>query len=335
MFIINFAFSFLPVLLFLACLFLLDRFRLVEVKTLLLCLVWGILSVLIILLFNTLISNWIEIDFQIQTRYVAPVVEELIKGVVILYLLRKKRIGFLVDAVIYGFATGAGFALMENVLYLFTIGSDATAGTWIVRGIGTAIMHGGCTGLLALISITAITRDHQAVPATAYGLVLAVILHSGFNHFVLPPLIQTLVILTVFPTIFILLLILINKNLSGWLEIEFSSEVEILSMIRKGALKETRAGRYLLSIRERFSHETVVDLYCYLNLYLELSIKAKRNLMLKENGIKPPYEADLSDKLNELRHIRKRIGPIGEAAISPLIRMNYRDLWKLNQLRQK
>ena len=75
-------------------------------------------------------------------------------------------------------------------------------------------------------------------------------------------------------------------------------------------------------------------MYCYIALYLELSIKAKRNLMLKENDFPIIVEDDLQPKLKELAQLRKQIGKIGELAISPLIRMNYRNLWKLNQLIQ-
>jgi len=263
------------------------------------------------------------------------VTEELLKAIIIIYILKKRRAGFLIDAAIYGFATGAGFALMENILYLFSATGETSPATWVVRGLGTAIMHGGCTGLMALWAMAAILRGHEFVPAIASGLTLAFILHSGFNHFALPPLLQTLLLLVLFPLLFILIFSFSNRQLTRWLEIEFSGEVEILSMIRKGALKETRAGRYLMAVRERFLPETVVDLYCYLSLYLELSIKAKRNLMLRENEMKPPEEPDLEPKLIELNHLRKKIGPVGEAAMAPLIRMNYRDLWKLNQVRAR
>jgi RsiW-degrading membrane proteinase PrsW (M82 family) len=76
--------------------------------------------------------------------YVAPIVEELLKALVIVWLIHANRIGFLVDAAIFGFAVGTGFALVENV-YFLEIAKDAGIGTWIVRGFGTAIMHGGAT----------------------------------------------------------------------------------------------------------------------------------------------------------------------------------------------
>ena len=62
------------------------------------------------------------------------------------------RIGFLVDAAIFGFAVGTGFALAENLYYLH-LAAEAGMGTWIVRGFGTALMHGGATALFAVMGL--------------------------------------------------------------------------------------------------------------------------------------------------------------------------------------
>ena len=74
-------------------------------------------------------------------------------------------------------------------------------------------------------------------------------------------------------------------------------------------------------------------MYCYIQLYLELSIKAKRNLMLRESGFPPIAENDIQNKLLELAALKKQIGKVGEITLAPLISMNYRDLWKLNLLK--
>ena len=63
----------------------------------------------------------------------ALVVEEILKGAVIVALIVRNRIGFLVDAVICGFAVGAGFAAVENVYYLANL-PDASPVVWLIRG---------------------------------------------------------------------------------------------------------------------------------------------------------------------------------------------------------
>ncbi|MDZ7740507.1 MAG: PrsW family glutamic-type intramembrane protease [Bacteroidota bacterium] len=242
--------------------------------------------------------------------------------------------GFTVDSAIYGFAAGTGFALAENMFYLFNLGTGADLLTWILRGFGTALMHGGNTALLAIIIMSGIQRDKAMGVVIWPALLVAYILHSAYNHFFFHPFLQAILLLIVLPAAFALVFIKNNRLMQNWLEIEFSNEVDMLRMIRQGRFRQTRAGSYLASLRKHFSSETIVDLYCYVSLYLELSIKAKRNLMLKENGFQILIEEDVKGKLLEIEHLRKRIGKTGELALQPLVRMKHRELWKLNQLKK-
>jgi RsiW-degrading membrane proteinase PrsW (M82 family) len=328
----NIILCFLPVILFLAFLFLLDSFNLAQIKTLISCLLWGIFCAVAGYYINTFLAKWMAIDYRSLSRYVGPVIEESLKTLFVFYLIYKKKIGFMIDAAIYGFAIGAGFSLIENFYFLFNAPPGFNLLTLIIRGIGTASMHGGCTSFFAALFIVSISRSENRFTALLPGLLLAFLLHSGFNHFPFSPVVQTLLVILVLPVIFIFVFRFSNTRLQKWLEIEFDSEVEILTMIRKGKMSSTKTGLYLLTVKERFSPETIVDMYCYISLYLELSIKAKRNLMLKENEFPIIIEEDLELKLKELDQLRKQIGKIGELTLAPLIRMNYRNLWKLNQL---
>ncbi len=329
----NIIFSLLPVLLFLICLFLLDSFKLVQIKLLLFCLSWGIISALISYYANTWLYEKLSMNFNIFSRYVAPVIEESSKAVIIVYLMSRQKIGFTVDAVIYGFAAGAGFAIAENMVYLVRLNSEPGMVMWILRGFGTALMHGGCTALLAMLAIGGIQRGKPFLVGFLHGFIVVFLLHSVFNHFFLNPYLQTLLIFTILPLIFTIMFQKSNIMLQDWLEIEFSNEVEIFSMIRQGKFASTKAGDYLVSLKKHFKPEMIVDLYCYISLYIELSIKAKRNLMLKENGYPVIKEEDVAGKLLELQKLRKLIGKVGELALQPLVKMKHQELWKLNQLK--
>jgi protease PrsW len=325
--------GFFPVILFLLFLYLLDNFKLVRFNTLLTCLLWGVLSAVIAIGLNTAIAAWLDLDFNSLSKYAAPIIEESLKALVIFYLISSKRIGFMVDAAIYGFAAGAGFALVENIYYLLNGQLNHQLAVWIIRGFGTALMHGGCTALLAVFLIGRIARSAKTAIIILQGMLIAILLHAAFNQFLLNPLVQTLAIMVLLPALFLLVFRYSNARLQQWMELEFNSEVELLSMIRKGEFRSTKAGNYLMSVKAHFSPETIVEMLCYIGLYLELSIKAKRNLMLKENGFPIMVEEDLESKLAELAHLRKQIGPLGEMSLAPLIRMNYRTLWTLNQLK--
>jgi protease PrsW len=325
--------SILPVVLFLVFLFLLDSFKLVLKKILLYCLLWGASSAAIAYYSNNFLFENLHLSFRTGSLYIAPFIEELLKSLAILLLIARKRIGFMIDASIYGFAIGAGFSLAENLLYLNTI-TDQNLLIWIVRGFGTAFMHGGCTALFSVIFIGGKSRNVSNIISLILSLSFAYAIHSTFNHFHIDPVIQTLGIIVVLPVVFILIFKYNETQLQNWLEIEFNSEIELLNMINKGQFGSTRAGEYLTSLKSRFTSEAILDMYCYIQIYLELSIKAKRNVMLKENGFAPIIENDIDGKLKELSLLRKQIGKVGELTLSPLIRMNYRDLWKLNSLKE-
>ncbi|MDD2491536.1 MAG: PrsW family glutamic-type intramembrane protease [Bacteroidales bacterium] len=325
------AISILPVILFLVFLFAMDSFKLVSYKLLSFSIVWGVFAAILSYFINSYLLLDSANSFTVYSRFQAPVIEELLKALSVLFLVSLKKIGFSIDAIVYGFATGAGFSLAEN-LYFLTANPDPNLLVWVIRGFGTAIMHGGCTALLAMIIVGGINRHRIAFTNILAGLIIATSLHSLFNHFYIDPVLQTLGVVVVIPVLFILIFHFKEKGLRKWLDMEFYSEIELLSKINKGEVSNTKAGEYLKSLRERFRPEAILDMYCYLALYLELSIKAKRNIMLRESGLEPPTESDIEQKLKELAQLRKNIGKIGELTLAPLVKMKYNDLWKLKQL---
>ena len=140
-----------PVLVFLGALLYLDSYKLVKLRAVMLTVVAGALAGGASYFANGAILAATGIDWTAFSRYVAPLVEEALKGLIILVLIRMRRIGFLVDAAILGFAVGTGFSILENVYYFVALVSgDAGIATWIIRGFGTAIMHGGATAILAV-----------------------------------------------------------------------------------------------------------------------------------------------------------------------------------------
>jgi len=324
--------SLVPVLLFLGLLYLIDSFKLVRVSSLLSVFLLGGVCALVSYFFNTLFQSAFPSGFDFYARYIAPVIEESLKALVVLQLIARKKTGFLIDAGIYGFAVGAGFSFVENIYYLLQI-HDTNVLTWLVRGLGTAIMHGACTTLLAIFCMGALQAGKKMGAGLWVGLGVAILIHAGYNHFFIEPVLQTLFIALLTPTALYIVFRINEKQLQSWLEVELFNEISILGMIRKGIFRESKSGKYLASLNEYFPREAIVDMYCYIGLFLELSVIAKRNLLLAENEFPIPSDPDLDNKLKELDQLRKSIGKTGELAIAPLIRMNYRDLWKLSTLK--
>lgn len=321
----------MPVLLFLILLFMMDSYKLVKSNILIICFIWGLFSAALSYFTNTGISEINLANNNFLTRYIFPVIEETAKSLVVLVLINKRKIGFHTDAAIYGFSVGSGFALFENIFYLYNY-PDSGILTWILRGLGTAVMHGGTTSILAIMMIVVRNANTKKEVKFITAYILAFCIHSFYNHFLLSPIYQTVLILFILPLFYAFLFYYNNKQLQNWLEAEFNSEIELLKCMKEGKFGSTRQGEYLKSIQDKFKPESLLDIYCYLITYLELSVKAKRNMMLRECGLPIIIEDDLQDKIKELKELKKNIGKLGELTISPLIRLNHRDIWKINTL---
>jgi RsiW-degrading membrane proteinase PrsW (M82 family) len=322
----------LPVLIFLFGLRLLDSYKLVSLRTVLWVIAAGALAAVAAYFLNGWLVELLGVDQRSFSRYVSPAIEEALKAAIIVAMLRTHRIGFLVDGAIMGFAVGAGFAVAENLYYLHA-GGQAHIGVWIVRGFGTAIMHGGVTAIFALLSHTLSERNMRINPILYLpGFLAAVALHSLFNHFVLPPFMMTVGVLAVLPPLLFVVFRRSAARLHEWLELDFDADAGLLEQINSGDFPATRIGRFLEDVRVRFDGPVVVDMLCYLRLYTELALRAKGLLLMREHGLEAPVGERTREKFAELAYLERSIGRTGLLAMRPFLHMTRKDLWQLNLL---
>ncbi len=324
-----------PVVCFLVALLYLDSYKLVSMRTVVAMVASGVFVAALSYGINVVLLRATALDIETFKRYVGPVVEELGKGLVIVALIRAHRIGFLVDAAIFGFAVGTGFAIVENVYYQLLI-PDAGIGIWIVRGFGTAIMHGGTTAIFAVMGIAMLEQKKLAVVvAFLPGFLLAVALHAAFNHMFLSPKLSTLAVLIVLPPLLYAVFQRSEKAVGDWLGQGFDADTEMLALINSGSLSDSPVGKYLHALKDKFQGPIVADLLCYLRLYTELALRAKGILMMRENGFEVPVDEETRAKFTEMRYLERSIGKTGALAIRPMLHMSHKDLWQLYMLGSK
>lgn len=324
--------SLLPVVAFLIALIVLDSYKLVRLRWVLYLILYGSVAAFVCLWVNTWIVHAFHIETRIYARYFAPIVEETFKASFLIYLIARRRIGFMVDASIVGFAIGAGFAIVENVYY-FKFVSDPNLLLWIVRGFGTAVMHGGVTAIVGILSKYFCDRyGARRLGVFVLPMIFAIVVHSAFNHFFLPPLLSTIVLLVVLPLIVIVVFQASERGTRHWLGVRFDTDAELLEMINTGTVSRSRIGEYLDSLKSRFAGEVVADMVCLIRLHLELSIHAKGLLLMREAGFKAPEDQGVEERFEELKYLERSIGRTGLLAISPIFNMSDRDLWQLHML---
>ncbi len=328
------AVSVLPVFLFLGALVLIDSYKLVALRAILLSVAAGVAAGLASWAVNVSLRPALGLDMARYSMYAAPVVEEAFKAAFVIWLLYRSKLGFVVDAAIHGFGIGTGFAFLENLYYL-RVHADATIWTWIVRGFGTAIMHGGATAILAMVSRTLHNRvDGFRLHLLLPGLGVAVVLHSLYNHFLLQPLLATALIVLVFPWLSVAVFQQSERDTSAWLGAGFDTDQELLRAVHAGQVAGTPVGTYLMTVRSRFSPEVIVDMMCLLRLRAELAIRAKGVLMMREAGFEADPDPALKGQFEELRYLEKSIGKTGLRALHPFLHTSTRDLWQLNMLNE-
>ncbi len=322
----------LPVCCFLTALVYLDSYKLIPLRWVVGVILCGTAAAILSYPANSLGLTWLDMSFASYTRYVSPFIEEFLKSSIVFFLVRHNRIGFLVDAAIFGFAVGAGFAIFENLFMLQAL-PDSQLGTWIIRGFGTAIMHGGATAIFAVVSETIAGQN----PTRGYAIYLpgyigAVIVHSVFNHFFFTPVVNALVILVSLPVVMTIVFQQSEKSVSEWLGVGFDADTELLELINSGEFSSSKVGLYLNSLKEKFEGPVVVDLLCYLRLHTELSIRAKGLMMMRESGFMDKTGEETKAKLEELKFLETSIGTTGFLAIKPFMQMSQEDLWQFYML---
>ncbi len=323
----------LPVVVFLSALLWLDSYKLLAPSSVVAVIGVGAVMAAVSYPLNAFLLGRFDIGLLAFSRYVSPLTEELLKGLIVLALVRMHRIGFLVDAAIYGFAVGTGFALAENLYYLH-LAAEAGMATWIVRGFGTALMHGGTTALFAVMGLARIER---AAHARAAHFV------PGFDRRGAPPFrvqpleppaaLATLATMLTLPPALWLVFERSERSLRAWLGQGFDADAHLLELIGGGSFAASPPGRYLASLQRSLPGALLADALCYLRLYTELSLRAKGILMMRENGFEsPPADEETRAKFTELRYLEKNIGVTGLRALRPVLKLRQRELWQLYML---
>jgi RsiW-degrading membrane proteinase PrsW (M82 family) len=322
-----------PVALFVVALERLDSFKLVRVRTVLGAVLLGGLAAAASYAASAVTLDLAKLPFSDYSRFVAPFLEEALKCAVVIWFFARNRIGFMIDAIIVGLAVGAGFGAAENIYYAYVF-PEANVGVWMVRGLGTAIMHAGVTAVFAVCA--QVLRDrHEEEGAGAYlpGFLVAASLHLIFNQFTAWPLLSAAGTVVALPLALLLLFDKSEHEAHSWLIHDYESLEHLLEDIRNGTFAHSEAGRFILSLVARFGRGVDVLVFEYIKLYTELVLKAEKLLLAREDGAKAPrMPAETHAQFLRLHELERKIGPTVMAVLWPHLKFTRRELFELHQL---
>lgn len=338
----SFVAALLPVVIYIIVVYVLDNFALISVKRLIVLVLCGMAAALACFGLFQLTGSFLP---DRVSDYVNPVVEEMVKGIPLLYLARRKKIVFFIDSVICGAAVGGGFSILENIFYLL-LGGPMSMGTILFRGLEVALIHMGCSALVAAGLMFAVRLAERRrsrleikkkdVWMAAFLLVAAPALHVFHNAFHFNPLLQFLFVFGSMAALLVWTYQYDGDMIHRWLDRGLDKQMELLQSIKAGELAQTKTGVFLLSVKDSFPPEVFFDLICFVELNIELSVAAKSRFMLHEAGLAMPLNEEqaalIRSQYEEYRQLEKRLGQSARMTIAPVVKFYPADKKALEDL---
>lgn len=339
---VHWGLALLPVLALLAVFIWLDAFDLMNSREIALLLFAGAVGAVAAWPLAGRFLDTLPIGYSNYSRFVAPWIEEAIKAAIIIILFRMNRIGYKLDAVISGFAIGAGFSVVENIIYLVRF-PDYGTGTWLVRGFGTAIMHGTTLAVLAAIAHEFAERETREAAADfdfslmwfvpGYG--AAVALHTAFNQFPDRPLIAMLGAAIIGPIALIGVLHMGSAEAQRWLAAECAEHRDQVEALRSGRWPQGPSGKKIAALASRVDPESGRRIRRYWELQAWLVAEAEETMIEEAEGDAEYDAGQVRAAFDELDGLRRALGRSTFAALSALLPFSRNDLWEVSELRQR
>ena len=334
-FLLNAALGLLPVLLYLGVLIHFDSFRLVRPRFVIYTIAAGAAVAVVAYFINTFLMRQFSISFEDYMHFGAPFVEELCKASIIVLLIWTSRIGFAFDSAILGFAVGAGFALTENFFYLQFAGDQQLA-VWVIRGFGTAFMHGATTAFFAVLGHVLTLHDQRnAITKYLPGLAAAIIAHSIFNFFLAYPVSSTVFMAAALPIALLVFLREDEKTIHDWLKVDFEAHQKLLRELQSGEFENSRAGQFINRMHEGDQGAMATKLAYYLQVHTELILSAEEILAAHEKGDEIAVDDSIKQKLILLHELESEIGKTAMLAMRPHLHFNRHELWEIYMLEKE
>ena len=335
----------LPVVIYIFIVYKIDNFSLINVKNLFLQVLCGMVAALVCFGLFQLTGLILS---ENQSDFFNPVLEEIIKAIPLLWFATRKKIVFFIDSVICGAAIGGGFSILENIFYLL-LGNEMGIGTVMFRGLEVALIHMGCSAIIAaglMLGIRLILRSRSRLPIKNSDalmvislLVVAPVLHVCHNTFHFNPLVQFIFVIGTMGGLLVWTYFYDVEMIHRWLDTGLDKQLSLLDSIKKGHLSDTPTGHFLQSVKDAFPPEDFFDMICFVQLHVRLSVASRSRVMLWESGLE--RDLPLTDEMKELilsqyteyRLLEKRLGNTARMTIAPIVKYDPAEYKALEDLR--
>ena len=297
---------------------------------------WGIIAYFLAAQINPALINHGIVSEDTLVRFVAPVIEETLKGLILLYLIRHPDFKYFLDGAIYGFAAGIGFAIFENFEYV--LGHPSTALVLAIsRVLSTNLIHAtGC----ALIGIAlGLARFNRSLPSRILylvaGLGLAIAIHSGFNNMVNDGVALLFAFAAGFGGAGIIVLAAMRglKEEKSWVRENIGLTEGVTTGEAKVVQRLNDVDTLLAPLAERFGADKASQIEKFLFMQAQLAIQGKMLEKMQDERMRAAIQVQIKDLNEKMNEARKSVGTYCMLYLRNIFPANDTQLWNL--LRQR
>lgn len=316
-------------LLFLSLVWRLDLYASVTRRALIVCIAWGFLAFALSYGINTLFVRRFAVGVMLVI--VAPIVEELIKSLVLVYYVRRADFTYFVDGAIYGFAVGTAFAILETPYYLITFQSGLALS--LMRSFSTSLMHGSTSALVGVaLGKMRFGRQLTRIASLIIGWGAAISVHILFNRLISQPL-SSLVLLQALCIGLggvLLTVLLIHQGLREerrWLHESLGLQLGVSNGEAAVVQQLTDLSDLLKPIELRFGAEKRQKVEQFLRLQAQIGLKHKVQAMTPDPALRGELANQISAVRQQVDALRKEVGVYCLIYVRSLLPPDIESLW--------
>jgi len=287
-----------------------DFYQTGSIKFIVISAAWGIIAYLLAATINPAIINNGFASRDTVLRYIAPVIEEILKGFILIVLVRRTEFKYFLDGAIYGFATGIGFAIFENFEYIFYSASAIELA--ISRILSTNLIHATGSALIG-IALGLVRFDRSRLSRTLYllgGLILAISIHSFFNNMVNNRVALLFAFAAGFTGIGVIVLFARRglKDEQSWVHEKITDTEGVTQGEAKVVQQLGDINTLLAPLAERFGAEKASQCEKFLFVQAQLAIQGKMIEKMQDERMRLAIEAQMRDTRKQVDKARRQVG---------------------------
>lgn len=294
--------------------------------------IWGAAMFMLVSLLNRNLLRLELVEQLTLVQFIAPITEEILKGLLFVYLFRKINFTYFVDGAIYGFAVGIGFAVLENYEYIANFESAALS-IAIGRVVSTNLIHASATALVGIaFGLARFQKGFRLVGQILAGLLVAMALHVMFNNLVTRVSSGLLLLYAAAVGIFATVVItrLIKTGLTQartWIQEKLGASDRVTSSETKlvDQIQDAKALRATLA--EVFGEDQADQIQTFLMIQARLGIHRKNLDKFEDPAMKRETEAEMAKLRAEMDGLRRQLGTYAMMTLRGIFPPDEGPLW--------